>query len=77
MHPVEGMTASFLTVFAAVSSVEWTYPPMRSSSGEIMIGSDQYDAILLRYCDMFLTNFPYSVYATMVTPMMYALLSRK
>ncbi|MBI9103925.1 MAG: hypothetical protein JEY99_16020 [Spirochaetales bacterium] len=76
LHPVEGMTAYFLTIFAAISSVEWTYPPMRNADGDIVVASDQYHDILLRYCDMLLTNFPYSVYATMVTPMMHALISR-
>ena len=77
LHPVEGVTAYFLTIFAALSSVEWTYPPMRNAANEIMVLPEQYDDILLRYCDMFLTNFPYSVYATMVTPMMHTLLARR
>ncbi len=77
LHPVEGMTAYFLTIFAAMSSTEWTYPPMRNGEGDIVVPEDQYNDILLRYCDMLLTNFPYSVYITMVTPMMHALIARQ
>ena len=76
MHPVEGMTGAFLTLFAAVSSGPWTFPPMISPAGEVVVNAAQYPALLLRYCDMFLTNFPYSAYAGMITPMMHTLLAQ-
>jgi TolB-like protein len=75
LHPVEGMTGYFLTLFAAVSSGPWTFPPMLDSDGRTIIAGDEYPPLLLRYCDMFLANFPYSSFTPMVTPMMQSLLA--
>jgi len=76
MHPVEGMMGYFLTLFAAVSTGPWQFPPMINPRGEIMVNANQYPPLLLRYCDMFLSNFPYSAYAGMITPMMHTLLNQ-
>jgi TolB-like protein len=70
MHPVEGMTGYFLTVFSALASGSWTFPPMIDPQGTISVDSDRYPALLLRYCDMFLANFPYSPFAGTATSIM-------
>ena len=76
MHPVEGMTGYFLTLFAAASSGPWSFPPLLNPAGETVVGPAEYPGFLLRYCDLLLTNFPYSAYAGMVTPMMHTLLKQ-
>lgn len=77
MHPVEGMMGYFLTAFAAISSApDWKFPPMVNAQGEVVVEMEQYYHILLRYCDMFMNNFPYSAYNATITPMMAVLLEK-
>jgi TolB-like protein len=76
LHPVEGALGYFLTLFAAISSSpDWAFPPMIDPQGNRVMTKEQYYPLLLSYCDMFLTNFPYSTYNGMVTPMMHTLIS--
>ncbi len=78
LHPVEGAMGYFLTLFAMLpSSPDWALPPMRDGEDRVVMGREQLFAVLLSYCDMFLTNFPYSSYNGMVTPLMHFLLSEK
>ena len=75
LHPLEGALGAFLTAFSALSgSPEWQFPPMIGPEGEITLPSSGYPALLLRYGDLFLKNFPYSAYAAAVTPVMQTLL---
>lgn len=76
MHPVETFTGYFLSAFSyAAQNPDWTLPPMISEEGEVVLEADAYNPMLLRYCDMFLQNFPYSAWSTTVAPMMPALLN--
>jgi len=77
LHPVEGMTGYFLMLFASLSSMpDWQIPPMINGDGEVVARMDEYYTLLLRYCDMFITNFPYSSYGSVVTPMMQVLIEK-
>lgn len=75
MHPVEGMTGYFLTLFSALSSGSWTFPPMLDRGGKVTVASSRIPDLLLRYCDMFLANFPYSPFASTATSIMQRLLA--
>jgi TolB-like protein len=74
MHPVEGMTGYFLTLFSALTSGTWTFPPMLDRQGNVTLASGRIPDLLLSYCDMFLANFPYSPFASTATSIMQRLL---
>lgn len=75
LHPVEAFTGYFLTMFySGVQNSGWEFPPMLDAEGKKITDVENYNAMLLRYCDMFLQNFPYSAWSSTVAPMMQYLL---
>jgi len=75
LHPVEAFTGYFLTMFySGVQNSDWEFPPMLDAEGKQVTDVENYNAMLLRYCDMFLQNFPYSAWSSTIAPMMQYLL---
>ena len=75
LHPVEGMTGYFLTLFSALVSGPWPLPPIIAPDGRLVLNGDEYAPLLLSYCDMLLENFPYSSFSGIVVPVMQTLLT--